>query len=301
MILGDYLIVLGGVASTGALTGDVEVMGVQTGDTGCNPSNLPISPVRHASVYLPILNSIITCGGGLDGHVYLANCTRLNESGNIDAFPPMTSQRHDFGMVLIKNQIIAIGGWNHFGGDWMMDRIPLDETNKTWTLESTPFRVNDHCVVTLGENVIVTGGDNSQATWIYNIVNNTWTEGPRLNEKRQGHGCFADEQTNVIFVIGGVNSNGIMRSTEKWIFGTESWTSSASLPEAVKDSAAVSSRSGETIGYLVGGWTNDGTASKVWKLRRQDERWKEVDSMTLKHARWGHTVVNVPAEHIPGC
>jgi len=102
--------------------------------------------------------------------------------------------------------------------------------------------------------------------------------------------------------MGGYNANsGFLKSTEKWTFGTESWVSGASLPDAVFGSAAVNSNSEEHIGYLVAGWTDDGPTSKVWSLRRRDLMWIEDDSKTLQTPRSDYTVVNIPGNQIPGC
>ena len=129
-----------------------------------------------------------------------------------------------------------------------------------------------------------------------------WTEGPKLNEKRYCHACLVDEETRTIHVIaGGYGHNRRLKSTEKWIFGTDSWISGASLPEAVSSSAAVNSNSEETIGYLVAGKTYNGYSSKVWSLRRRDLMWVEDGSKRLQTPRVSHTVVNIPGDQIPGC
>ena len=141
-------------------------------------------------------------------------------------------------------------------------------------------------------------------TWIYNVVKEDWIEGPKLNGKRYGHACLVDEEKNIIHVIGGSGENGIrLKSTEKWIFGTDAWISGASLPEAVYASAAVNSNSEEIVGYLVAGKTGyfTGTTSKLWYLRRRDMNWIEYGSKTLKAPRRSHTVVNIPGDQISGC
>ena len=101
--------------------------------------------------------------------------------------------------------------------------------------------------------------------------------------------------------MGGLDDNRRLKSTEKWIFGTDSWISGASLPEVVSNSAAVNSNSEEHIGYLVPGGTVNGATSKVWSLRRRDMRWIEDTSKKLKTRRFHHTVVNIPGDQIPGC
>merc|ERR1719328_312735 len=169
-----------------------------------------------------------------------------------------------------------------------------------------PFSVWGHCAVVLDNNIIVIGGremllseNHVDTTWIYNIVKKDWTEGPKLNEKRYHHACLVDEETRTIHIMGGYGDNGRLKSTEKWTFGTDAWISGANLPEAVSSSAAVSSNSEETIGYLVAGLTNYGVTSKVWSLRRRDTMWIEDGTKKLKTPRFAHTVVNIPRDQIP--
>ena len=120
--------------------------------------------------------------------------------------------------------------------------------------------------------------------------------------KRTLHACLVDEETNTIHMMGGYNdNNGILKSTETWTFGTDLWVSGGNLPEAVAFSAAAKSNSNDILGFLVGGRTDNGVTSKVWHLRRQDKRWIEDSSKTLKIPRVGHTVVNIPGDQIPGC
>ena len=104
------------------------------------------------------------------------------------------------------------------------------------------------------------------------------------------------------------DGNGLLKSTEKWTLGTNSWVSGASLPKSLGYSAAVNSNSNNTIGYLVGGLTGDGQSletferlSKVWTLTRRDLGWIEHGSKRLKLPRSGHTLVNIPKDQIPGC
>jgi len=297
---GDHLVIIGGWDGNGL--SDVEVLDIQTEDTRCNPTDFPSPIDAHASVYSSALQSLITCGGdGNNGS--LSSCSIQTKSGHHISIPSMKSRRVAFAMVTIRNHLISIGGW---GGRNTMETIQLNAAG-TWTQQSMPFSVESHCAVTLDNNVIVIGGVDKNGnyrdtTWIYNVVRKDWTEGPKLNEKRLYHACLVDEETNTIHVTGGKGENyNRLKSTEKWIFGTDSWVSGASLPEAVSLSAAVNSNSEETIGYLVAGETDNGATSKVWSLRKRDMRWIKDGSKQLQTPRYLHTVVNIPRDQIPGC
>jgi len=279
---------------------------MQTEDKGCDPTDLPSPTLAHTSVYSSTFQSIITCGGDgtmdvMYGNGRLSSCSVKTKNGHHISIPSMNSRREDFAMVTIQNKLYSIGG---DGSANTMETIEMNATG-TWNQQSMPFSVRSHCAVVLDNNIIVIGGRDENryrldATWIYNVVKKNWTQGPKLNVKRSSHACLVDQELNTIHIVGGRN-NGRLKSTEKWIFGTDSWVSGASLPEAVSHSVAVNSNSEETIGYLVAGDTKNGLTSKVWFLRRRDMTWIEDDSKQLQTPRWLHTVVNIPGDQIPGC
>jgi len=310
--LGDHLVILGGqdVLGVQVILGgqdvnrntlsDVELLDMQTEDNGCDPTDLPSPVYRHASVYSSVLQSLITCGGS-GSNERLSSCSVETKNGHHISIPSMNSRRTSFAMVAIHNKLYSLGGWATKN---TMETLEMNATG-TWNQESMPFSVYGHCAIALDNNIIVIGGKDENwndldTTWIYNVVKKDWTEGPKLNEKRYDHACLVDEETNTIHIIGGSNGRHL-KSTEKWIFGTDSWISGASLPESVYRSAAVNSNSEETIGYLVAGLTYNGPSSKVWSLRRRDLMWIEDGSKKLKTAREYHTVVNIPGDQIPGC
>ena len=78
------------------------------------------------------------------------------------------------------------------------------------------------------------------------------------------------------------------------------WKMGGDLPEPVSNSAAVSSRSSEFVGYLAGGHATWRVTSKIWGLRRFDLVWIEM-SKRLQAPRTFHTLVNVHLDEIPGC
>ena len=139
---------------------------------------------------------------------------------------------------------------------------------------------------------------------IYNTNDKNWTEGPSLNFDRVGHACMVDQKTETIHVMGGSNDDvNRLRSTETLKKGSTKWEMGSNLKEQIDTSAAVSSRSAEYVGYLVGGLHNDGydidEPAKTWGLRRRDMEWIEM-SKQLKMPRSTNSVVNVQLDEI-GC
>ena len=119
-----------------------------------------------------------------------------------------------------------------------------------------------------------------------------------MNTKRYGHACFQDTKTSAIYIAGGSNdqSNGKW-TTEKWSFEENSWKPSANLPEAIEGSSAISSNTGEFIGYMAGGYS---TQKNIYGLKRRQMKWIRVNK-TMKTGRAEHSLLNIPANQILGC
>ena len=128
-----------------------------------------------------------------------------------------------------------------------------------------------------------------------------------MNSKRLLHSCVMDETTSTVYVMGGWTERfERSNSTEKWIFGTDSWQPSTALPIDLSGSSAVPSTSNEYIGYMAGGCTSkgdngkDGITSKIWGLSRDDKTWVEMN-ITMKMGRYEHTLLSVPADSVLKC
>ena len=137
-------------------------------------------------------------------------------------------------------------------------------------------------------------------TWVFNIQTEEWSQEPSMNQKRSRHSCFYDDQTNSVFVVGGYDYPNRLASTEQWNLDTNQWISTPALPEPLHYSAGVASKSSQFVGYVAGGWSYVGYTNKVLGLRRNDLVW-EVMPQQLQTARREHSMVNVPADQIPGC
>ena len=133
---------------------------------------------------------------------------------------------------------------------------------------------------------------------MFNTENEEWSQGPSINQKRSSHSCFYDDQTNSVFVVGGYNDN-FLATTEQWNLDTNQWITTPDLPEPLLYSAGVASKSDQFVGFVAGG--NNGVATnKIHGLRRSDLTW-EIMPQQLQTARDFHSMVNLPADQIPGC
>ena len=134
---------------------------------------------------------------------------------------------------------------------------------------------------------------------MFNTENEEWSQGPSMNQKRSGHSCFYDDQTNSIFIVGGYNGNHLA-TTEQWNLDTNQWITLLDLPEPLSYSAGVASKSEQFVGYVAGGYTEFIGTNKIHGLRKTDLTW-EVMPQQLKTARYYHSMVNLPVDQIPGC
>ena len=144
-------------------------------------------------------------------------------------------------------------------------------------------------------------------TWIYDVLSETWSEGPKMNTKRRLHSCVVDEARSTVYVMGGWNDRlERISSTEKWIFGTDSLQPSTKFPIYLSGSSAVSSKSNEYIGYMAEGYTSkgdngeEGVTSKVWGLSREDKTWVGLN-ITMQMGRYEHTLLKIPVDKVLEC
>ena len=133
--------------------------------------------------------------------------------------------------------------------------------------------------------------------WIYDVKGKNWSEGPSLNVKRSQHVCIVDPKTKTIHVIGGYTMKQTrigqypkpLKSTETFNEANSKWEMGPNIKKSLLYSAAVSSRSNEYIGYIVGGTS---TTPKFWALRRRDMEWIEI-SKDFEVRRMMHSLVNM--------
>ena len=134
---------------------DIEAISLDEDVANCNPTDLPYKVSGHSSVYSPVVEGIVTCGGA-DGMTFdtLSKCILQRKRNNSNQFPSLNSKREEFSLTAISNKIFAIGGYPNRN---TMETINL-HTDGQWKKEKLPFSVRYHCSVGLGNNIIVTGG-----------------------------------------------------------------------------------------------------------------------------------------------
>jgi len=296
----DSLVIIGGVRYSDYRS-DIEAVNLEDDSINCDPTDLPYKVYGHASVYTPVLDGILTCGGRDENLNDLSKCIIQRKRNGSNNFPALNSKRYTLSLTSISDTIYAIGGYPNRN---TMETINLN-TDKQWKQEYLPFSVSWHCSVGLGNKIIVTGGSDENrnpldTTWIYEVVSKTWSEGPKMKTKRYGHGCFQDTESSSTYIAGGGDGQrNRFSSTEKWTFEENSWQPSANLPEAIAALSAVSSNKDEYIGYMTGGYPTR-YSKNIYGLKRREKTWIKLNK-TMKTGRCAHSLLNSPPNQVLGC
>ena len=151
-IFSDNLVIIGGWIR-GPIS-DIEAVSLDDDTINCDPTDLPYKVAGHASVYNPVLDGILTCGGADENRNPLTKCILQRKGNESNLFPALNSKRDCLSLTSISDTIYAIGGYPNKN---TMETINLN-TDKQWKQEELPFSVSGHCSVGLGNKIIVTGG-----------------------------------------------------------------------------------------------------------------------------------------------
>ena len=273
----------------------MDLISIERKNAICNPHLFDIGyqVYDHSSVNR---NGVVTCGGDRVGQE--SDCILQTKNGTRH-FPSMNQSRRIFGLGLSNDKLFAIGGFKIYKNT--METIDIN--GYQWNEEMTlPFQTWGHCVVSMNDKIVVMGGGNN-STWILNTLDNKWTPGPQMNEKRLYHSCFHDRQTNFIYVIGGDMNGKVthIASTEKLDMESNTWEYASEFPIAnFLNSAAVASKSKKYIGFVAGGISELKSKNEIWGLKRNDQKWYKMQQ-SLKTARYGHSMVNLGLDDMPEC
>ena len=146
MIIGGY--------NGGSISG-IEAVNLDGDNINCDPTDLPYKVYDHASVYSPVLEASVTCGGFDENGNFLSKCILQTKRNKSNQFPSLISKRWGLSLTAISNKIFAVGGYPNKN---TMETINLNTADRQWKKEELPFSVEDHCSVGLGNKIIVTGG-----------------------------------------------------------------------------------------------------------------------------------------------
>ena len=132
----------------------MEVVNIGTEVEVCQPLNIGFPVKGHSSVITS--RGVLTCGGdnGDKRPRRLNTCIIHTKEGETRPFPSMIRSRSLFGMAVMDQSLIVVGGC--CDGSDKMEKIGLN--GNEWVEEDLPFSVQYHCVVSTSETMIMVIG-----------------------------------------------------------------------------------------------------------------------------------------------
>ena len=176
----------------------------------------------------------IICGGKDSNRDRLDSCIVF---GQTKTYIKMQEKRSTaISVVLNETTLWILGGWNDSGTVSSTELITLDAATSV-NGPALPNKLGASCAIKYNSShIYLTGGynnsDQTNKVWIYNTIldagSSSWTEGPRMNNKRGTHGCTVlhHGQSSWIVVAGGYDGKKPVKRMEildpnkkKWVQG----------------------------------------------------------------------------------
>ena len=153
--LGNGLLAIGGYVGVGISLSNIEYISIEK-QHSCKPMDLPYEVYSHASVYVPFLSGVVTCGGRHESDRFAKCIIQTKHSSSIE-FAMMNTKRSFFTMVTNGIEIFSLGGYPSLN---TTERIDVTNENRSWVQQEMPFSVASHCAVIVDSRIILSGGLN---------------------------------------------------------------------------------------------------------------------------------------------
>jgi hypothetical protein len=184
-------------------------------------------------------------------------------------------------------------------------------TEEGWesNIPSLPVTISAHCMVTINSTTVMAigGWQNgySGKTFYFTVGEESWTEGPELNNKRDFHSCGKirtkkESQEMSIIVAGGSGGSSYLSSVEILDEGSNEWQTGPELPFGIYISRMVEDQNGGVV--LIGGESSSfANLDTLYKLPHggQDAIWTKMEQK-MKTGKFAHTAFLVP-DNIVDC
>ncbi len=186
-------------------------------------------------------------------------------------------------------------------------------TEEGWksNIPSLPVTISGHCMVTLNSTTVMAIGgwqnnqDFSGKTFYFTLGEESWTEGPELKNKREGHICGKirrnkESQEMSIIVAGGSDDSSYLSPVEILHEGSNEWQTGPELPFGIIYSQMVEDQNGGVV--LIGGQSSSiSNFDTLYQLPHggQDAVWSKMEQK-MQTGRNSHTAFLVP-DNIVNC
>jgi hypothetical protein len=267
-----------------------------------NPPNFP-ARVYAAIGGLGFKENPFLCGG-VQNNARSKECYSLENNEWVSS-ASMNSVRVDAAAAQLQDGKLLVTGGYYFSASAHKSVELLTEEGWVSNIPSFPVTISYHCIVTLNSTtVMVIGGyQNNQysgKTFYFTFGEKSWTEGPKLKNKRGYQSCGKirrnkENQEMTIIVAAGYNGS-YLSSVEILDEGSNEWQTGPELPFGIYESQMVEDQNGGVI--LIGGLGNLDT---LYQLPHggQDAVWTKMEQ-NMKTGRQSHTAFLVP-DNIVDC
>ena len=121
----------------------------------------------------------------------------------------------------------------------------------------------------------------SNKTYEYKAVNDEWkVKNIEMPQPRRGHSCFMINNLELM-VIGEEDDNfNYLSSSSIFNLKKQTWKQGPSLPAAIASGQFVKSKLGSPyLGYLIGGFGDDGTSSAIYALKNDISSFEKIGDL----------------------
>ncbi|KAF4108744.1 kelch-like protein 41a [Onychostoma macrolepis] len=206
-----------------------------------------------------------------------------SHSPNWIALPPMPSPRCLFAVGEFENLLFAVAGKDLQSNESLDSVLCYDVDKMKWQeTKKLPLRIHGHSVISQNGLVYCIGGKTDENKTInkmfaYNHKQSEWKELAAMKTPRSMFGAVVHK--GKIIVVGGVNEDGLLSSSEAYDFGTNKWEP---FPEFVQERSSVNLVSAAGVLYAVGGFAMQENEDKqcvpsentdIWQYEEDKKQW----------------------------
>lgn len=284
-VVGDRIIVTGGVNADGAPLNTTEIFDGNTWTLGA-PIPTPRQMLAGASD-----GKLVYAVGGNNGNADLKTVEAYDPAANTwTALPELPEARSDVGVAIADQRLVAVGGLS--AGQVLKTVAVFDLASRTWSgLPDMATARHGMAVAAVGKSVYAIGGSSDAGDGQLTSSAEALKLAPRKLQPASEWRALPNAPTprlmmawtvldGKIWVIGGLREGTALQTVESFDPQTGAWQSGPSLPIPLHHGAAATYR-GEVV--VVGGASDNisEASNKVFALRGGN--WVELPS--LKHAR----------------
>ncbi len=284
-----------------------EVINLASSAIACkNPPNFP-AKVRVAIGGLGLKGKPILCGGFQD-ETPSDKCFILENNKWVSS-ARMNSVRYAAAAAQLQDGTLLVTGGSDGFELSLKSAEMLSEEGWESNIPSLPVTISAHCMLTVNSTTVmviggIQNGQNSGKSFYFTFGEESWTEGPELENKREGHSCGKirrnkeSQEMSIIVAVGwGGSSLSLVEILDE---GSKDWRSGPEVPFGIYESQMVEDQNGGVI--LIGGSSDSVlNLATLYQLPHggQDAVWTKMEQK-MKMGRFHHTAFLVP-DNIVDC